>query len=191
VGRKLVAGMLLAGVAGCAAVPALAGKVAGPTARATQFEDPYWNCKKFTKQGDGASKRHTVGSWGPGSGARVYKVRYRVKAQKCRRWTRVLYYLYLDASTLPSDRHVLFQFQSRGRRHKWRAACVKKRCLFSVDGGTKVPRFGAQPIAQFRVTTKALLNNTRIRLGVVQGQPGYGEWVAAPNKTYHAAIHYH
>src|SRR3954447_25974580 len=104
--------MLLAGIAGCAAGAALAGAIAGPTARATQFEDPPWNCKKFTKEGDGASKRHTVGSWGPGSGARVYTVRYRVNAQKCRRWPRVLYCLYLDASTLPSDRHVLFQFQS-------------------------------------------------------------------------------
>jgi hypothetical protein len=182
--------MLLVGVVGAAAVPALADMASGPTARATQFEDPYWNCKKFTKTGYGRSKSHTVGSWGPGSGGRVYKVKYSVKAQKCTRWTRVLYYVYLDASTLPSDRHVLFQVQSSGPLHKWRPACVKKKCLFSVDGGNKIPRFGAHPIAQFRVTTKALLTNTRIRLGVVQGQPGYGEWVAAPNKTYHAAIHY-
>jgi hypothetical protein len=165
-----------------------------PAAHAAQFADPPWNCKKFTRTGYGSSKRHKVGSWGPGSGARVYTVKYSVKAQKCTRWTRVLYYLYLDASSLPSDRRVLFQFQSSGPLHKWRPACVKsgghENCLFSVAGGTKVPRFGARPVVQFRVTTKALLDNTRIRLGVVQGQAGYGEWVAAPNKTYHARIHY-
>ena len=190
----IAAGMLLVGMAAGAAVPALADRAAGPTARTAQYEDPSWNCSHFTKTGYGHSKKHTVGSWGPGSGARVYTVKYSVKAQKCTRWTRVLYYLYLDASNLPSDRHVLFQFQSRGRLHKWKPACVRsnkhEHCLFSVDGGQKVPRFGAHPISQFRVTTKALLSNTRIRLGVVQGEPGYGEWVAAPNKTYHAKIHY-
>jgi hypothetical protein len=183
--------MLLVGVVGAAAVPALAERATGPTAHAAQYQDPYWNCKKFTHEGSGRSGHHKVGSWGPGSGARVYTVHYDVKVQKCTRWTRVIYHLYLDATSLPSDRHVLFQFQSRGPLHKWRPACVKKHCLFSVDGGSQAPaHFGAQPITQFRVTTKALLTNTRIRLGVVQGRPGYGEWVAAPNKTYHAAIHY-
>jgi hypothetical protein len=189
--RTLVAGMLLAGLVG-AAVPSAAhqGAAPSPRAHASQYADPPWCQGHVRRTGYGQTKTHRVASWGPG-GLRFYKIKMKVKAQKCTRWTRILYYLYLDVSNFPSDRHVLLQFQSHGKHHKWKPACTNGHCIYDIKGGQKIPRFGARPIVQFRVTTKSLITNTRVPHGVVQGSAGWGQWVASPPKTYHAHITYH
>lgn len=192
-GRTLGAGVLIAGLA-AAALPAAAKELGGggPTARATQYAPPPWDCRPITLRGYGSSAKHRVPTWGPGSGLRFYTISFSVSAEKCRNTTRVIYALYADASGLPSDRSILLQLQSSGPRNRWRPACVRQygsgklRCLFEVKGGTKVPRFGARPIVQFRTTAKSLITNTRMPNGVVQ--TGAGSWVSGPPKTYYAGL---
>jgi hypothetical protein len=188
-GRTLAAGSLETALI-LAVVPAAARNAEQPTAHAAQYADPPWCQGHVRLTGYGSTKTHRVGSWGPGSGLRFYKIKMRVKVQKCTRWSRILYYLYLDTSDLPSDRHVLLQFQSAGKLHKWKAACTNGRCIYDVKGGQKIPQFGARPVIQFRVTTKGLIRNTRVPNGVVQGEAGWGQWVASPPKTYYAGITY-
>ena len=181
--------LTLGGVVALGVPAATAKDSGGPQAHAAQWEDPPWNCKHFTRLGSGSTASHRVGTWGPG-GLRFYRIKVRVRAQRCRRWTRILYYPYVDARNLPRDRKVLIQFQSRGPYHRWKPACINGRCTFSVKGGSVSPaHFGARPVWQYRVTRRHLLTRTRFPNGAVQ--EGAGTWVAGPPKTYRARIHYY
>ena len=174
----VIAAAALGGTGGLAAQATGSGRAPSVL---SQWEDPIWYCRPIKLQGWAESKTARIGTWGPG-GLRFYTVHWRVSAEKCKGKTRLRFYPYISAKSFPEDRSVIYQFQSAGRRRKWKAACMRyasgnKRCLWRVPGGHSVPeRCCVLPVISYRRTPgRSRVTYARMVHGAIQGDAWRGE----------------
>ena len=178
---KVAIAVLAAGTIGAAGLTTQATG-SGRTPRVlSQWEDPIWYCHPITSQGWAESKTARIGTWGPG-GLRFYTVHWRVSAEKCKGRTRLRFYPYISAKSFPSDRSVIYQFQSAGRQRKFKAACMRyasgnRRCVWRVPGGHSVPeRCCVLPVISYRQTPgRSRVRYAKMVHGAIQGDAWRGE----------------